>query len=191
MNDKQKDQKQKRIAKHFAGIMEELGLDLQDDSLKDTPNRVAKMYVHEIFSGLHSAPPKITTFKNKENYDQMLVMKDVTIYSCCEHHFVPIHGKAHIAYIPKDEVIGLSKLIRVAQYFAAKPQLQERLTQEIGNFLQECLGTQDVAVVIEAAHFCCSMRGARDPNSQTITSFLGGSFKALDVRSEFFNHLKC
>jgi GTP cyclohydrolase I len=148
------------------------------------------MYVNEIFAGLHSPSPKITVFPNEENYDQMLVVKDITIFSCCEHHFVPIHGKCHIAYIPQSKVIGLSKLIRVAQHFSAKPQLQERLTQEIGNHLQKVLATDNVALVVEAAHFCCSMRGARDPNSKTVTSFLGGAFKKQELRTEFLSHLK-
>lgn len=177
------------IEPHVKAIMEHLGLDLKNESLANTPNRVAKMYVNEIFSSLHSEPPKITTFPNT-GYDQLLLEKNITVYSTCEHHLVPIHGKCHIAYIPKDRVIGLSKLIRTAQYFASKPQIQERLTQEIGNFLQEKLGTEDVAVVMDLAHFCCSMRGARDPNSTTITSFIGGKFKSNELRTELFSLIK-
>ena len=177
------------IEKHFAGIMDALGLDLKDASLKNTPNRVAKMYVHEIFAGLHQPLPVITTFPNP-NYDQMLVERNVTVYTCCEHHFVPIVGKCHIAYLPGKKVIGLSKLIRVVQHFAAKPQIQEGLTQEIGNHLQKVLDTENVAVVVDCVHFCCSMRGARDINSSTVTSFLGGAFKDQAVREEFINTIK-
>ena len=181
----------KKIAEHFAGIMTELGLDLKDESLKGTPDRVAKMYVNEFCSGLNEDnEPKITTFPNDKEYNQMLVEKNITIYSMCEHHFVPIVGKCHIAYIPGRKVIGLSKLIRVAQFFSRKPQLQERLTQEIAEYLSEKLGTADIAVIIDAEHFCCKIRGAQDPNSSTVTSHIGGKFLNGDVRRELFDILK-
>jgi len=180
-----KDIKIEQIRYHVAEIMDVLGLERKDESLKNTPLRVAKMYVNEVFSSLHEDAPKITTFPNSHGYNQMLIEKNITIYSTCEHHLVPIFGKCHIAYIPGDRVIGLSKLIRVAQYFSAKPQIQEKLTHEIGVFLQNELNTKDVAVVMDLAHFCCSMRGARDQNSTTITSFLGGSFKETEARTEF------
>lgn len=179
-----------KVSEHFRSIMLELGLDLNDESLKETPMRVAKMYVNELFGSLHKEPPQIKTFPNNEKYDQMVLMKDITVYSTCEHHFVPIAGKVHIAYIPGDRVIGLSKLVRVSQHFAAKPQLQERLTQEIGKYLSEKLKTESVAVIVDAKHFCCSMRGARDPNSSTITSYLGGVFREAEVRAEFFSLVK-
>jgi len=177
------------IEKHFAEIMKTLGLDLKSPSIKDTPKRVAKMYVHELFSGLKDAPPRITTFPNPA-YNQMIVMRDITIFSCCEHHFVPIVGNCHIAYLPNKKVIGLSKLIRVAQHFAAKPQIQEGLTQEIGAYLQKVLGTKDVALVVDCKHFCCSMRGARDINSSTVTTFLDGAFLNDTTKEEFLMAIK-
>lgn len=177
------------IEKHFAAIMETLGLNLKDASLKNTPNRVAKMYVNEIFAGLHKELPVATTFPNP-GYNQMVVERNVTIFSVCEHHFVPIVGKCHIAYIPNKKVVGLSKMIRVAQHFAAKPQIQEGLTQEIGTHLQKVLNTENVAVLVDCVHFCCSMRGARDINSSTVTTFLGGNFIQQEVREEFFNTIK-
>lgn len=178
-----------KIAPHFKIIMETLGLDTKSPAIKDTPRRVAKMYVNEICAGLHNAPPKITVFPNKQ-YDQMLIEKNITLTSLCEHHWMPIHGRCHIAYIPGKEVIGLSKLIRVAQHFAAKPQIQEGLTEEIAEFLKKTLETENVAVVIEAAHYCCIQRGVKDVNSTTITSHLGGVFKEPAVRTELFNFIK-
>lgn len=174
----------------FKQIMTELGLDLKDPSLSGTPKRVSKMYVEEIFGSLYNKAPEITTFPNDGNYDQMLVEKDITLYSVCEHHFVPIVGKCHVAYIPGDRLIGLSKLIRIVQYYAAKPQVQERLTQTIGESLKNVLNVEDVAVVIDAKHYCCSMRGAKDPNSSTITSYVSGRFREEpSIKGEFLNFI--
>jgi len=183
-------QKKEKIALHFKAIMETLGLDLTDDSLKGTPSRVAKMYVDEIFSGLlPENKPKIALFDNKYSYNEMLVEKNITLYSNCEHHFVPIIGKAHIGYISSGKVIGLSKLNRIAQYFAKRPQVQERLTMQIGHELQEILETKDVAVVITAEHLCVSSRGIQDVNSETVSAFFGGKFESETVRQEFNNYL--
>lgn len=184
------DEKKEKIAGHFKAIMETLGLDLSDDSLKGTPERVAKMYVEEIFSGLDPQnKPKIALFENKYQYGEMLVEKNITLYSNCEHHFVPIIGKAHIAYISNGKVIGLSKLNRIAQYYAKRPQVQERLTVQIGKELQDLLQTEDVAVIIDAKHLCVSSRGVEDVNSETVTSFYGGSFQNNDVKNEFLKYL--
>lgn len=170
-------EKKHKIAGLFAEIMDTLGLDLTDDSLKGTPDRVAKMYIEEIFSGLDPKnKPKIALFDNKYQYNQMLVEKNITFYSNCEHHFVPIIGKAHVAYISSGKVIGLSKLNRIVQYYAKRPQVQERLTNQIGTDLQEILGTKDVAVLIDAKHLCVSSRGVKDDTSSTVTTFYGGQF---------------
>ncbi len=185
------EEKIKHIAEHFTQIMETLGLDLNDDSLKGTPQRVAKMYVKEIFSGLNPAnKPKIALFENKYQYNQMLVEKDITFYSNCEHHFVPIFGKAHVAYISNGQVIGLSKLNRIVQYFAKRPQVQERLTVQIAKELQKVLNTEDVAVLIDAKHLCVSSRGVQDINSATVTSFYGGKFENDLTRQEFLKYLE-
>lgn len=179
------------IAKNFTEIMHILGLDLNDDSLKGTPHRVAKMYVKEIFNGLNpSNKPKIALFDNKYRYKEMLVEKDITFYSNCEHHFVPIIGKAHIAYFCNGKVIGLSKLNRIVQYFAKRPQVQERLTIQIANELKEILQTEDVAVIIDAHHLCVSSRGVQDVNSSTVTSSYNGRFIDDKVKNEFFSYLK-
>ncbi len=179
------------IAHHFREIMNTLGLDLTDDSLKGTPHRVAKMYVKEIFSGLNPAnKPQIALFENKYRYAQMLVEKDITFYSNCEHHFVPIYGKAHVAYISSGKVIGLSKLNRIVQYFAQRPQVQERLTMQIGLELQRILGTPDVAVVIDAKHMCVSSRGIKDSASATVTAFYDGKFTGEATKNEFLQHIK-
>ncbi len=178
------------IEKHFSEIMQILGLDLTDDSLKGTPHRVAKMYVKEIFSGLNPAnKPKISMFDNKYKYNQMLVEKDITFYSNCEHHFVPIIGKAHIAYISNGKVIGLSKINRVVKYFAQRPQVQERLTMQIANELRQILGTNDVAVLIDAEHLCVSSRGVNDVSSSTVTAEYTGKFNDPNVRNEFLKYL--
>lgn len=175
----------------FAEIMETLGLDLTDDSLAGTPNRVAKMYVQEIFSGLNPAnKPEIALFENKYNYGQMLVEKDITLYSNCEHHFVPIFGKAHVAYISAGKIIGLSKLNRLVQYYSKRPQVQERLTVQIATELQEILGTEDVAVVIDAKHLCVSSRGIKDNSSATVTSFYGGRFGQTNIKEEFLKYIQ-
>ena len=166
------EEKKNKIALLFEEIMNVMGLDLTDDSLKGTPKRVAKMYIDEIFSGLNPEnKPKIALFENKYRYNQMLVEKNITFYSNCEHHFVPIIGKAHLAYISSGKVIGLSKINRIVDYFARRPQVQERLTNQIGNDLKEILGTEDVAVIIDAKHLCVSSRGIKDETSSTTTSF--------------------
>jgi len=185
------DEKIAEIEKHFKAIMNTLGLDLTDDSLKGTPRRVAKMYVKEIFKGLNPANmPKIALFENKYKYNEMLVEKNISFYSNCEHHFVPIMGKAHIAYISNGNVIGLSKLNRVVEYFAKRPQVQERLTMQIGKKLQEILGTNDVAVLIDAKHLCVSSRGVKDDTSSTITAFYDGAFMDEKKKNEFLKYLE-
>ena len=180
-----------KIEYYFAEIMDTLGLDLTDDSLKDTPKRVAKMFVKEIFSGLNPKnKPAISLFENKYGYNRMLVEKDITLYSNCEHHFVPIIGKAHVAYIPHNHVIGLSKINRLVQYYAKRPQVQERLTVQIAEALKEILGHKDVAVVIEADHLCVASRGIHDTNSKTITDYFSGKFENDIVRQEFLSYIK-
>jgi GTP cyclohydrolase I len=179
------------IEKKFKDIMQILGLDLSDESLKDTPKRVAKMYVKEVFSGLNpEIKPQPTLFENKFKFNEMLIEKDIIIYSYCEHHFVPIIGKAHIAYFPKNHVIGLSKLNRFAQYYAKRPQVQERLTIQIAHELKETLQTDDVAVVIDADHLCVASRGVNDVNSSTITSSYHGKFLNDETRKEFISHIR-
>jgi GTP cyclohydrolase IA len=171
-------EKMTKIAFHFQEIMSILGLDLTDDSLKGTPQRLAKMYVEEIFSGLNPLnKPKIALFENKYNYNNLLLEKDITFYSNCEHHFVPIVGKAHVAYISSGKVIGLSKLNRIVEYFAKRPQVQERLNMQIGNELMKVLNTKDVAVILEAKHMCVSSRGVKDNSSSTTTMFTSGEFQ--------------
>jgi len=178
------------IEGHFRSIMEILGLDLTDDSLKGTPARVAKMYVKEIFSGLNPEnKPSATLFDNRYRYNQMLVEKDITLFSNCEHHFVPIHGKAHVAYISSGKVIGLSKLNRIVQYFSKRPQVQERLTVQIANELKSVLETEDVAVLIDARHMCVCMRGVQDVASSTVTSYYGGKFQEDATRAEFLGYI--
>ena len=179
-----------KIENHFREIMETLGLDLSDDSLNGTPHRVAKMYVEEIFSGLSPAnKPKVALFENKYQYNQMLIEKDITFYSNCEHHFVPIIGKAHVAYISSGKVIGLSKLNRIVNYFAKRPQVQERLTMQIAKELQEILGTKDVAVLIDAKHLCVSSRGIKDNSSATVSSFYDGKFLEEKTKEEFLKYV--
>ena len=179
------------IEKHFREIMHIMGLDLTDDSLKGTPHRVAKMYVKEVFSGLNPAnKPVAKLFENKYKYNEMLVEKNITFFSHCEHHFVPIHGKAHVAYISNGSVIGLSKINRIVQYFSQRPQVQERLTMQIGNELVEALGTDDVAVIMDADHMCVSSRGVKDTTSSTLTSFYSGKFeKDEQTRNEFIKYI--
>ncbi|MFM7664118.1 MAG: GTP cyclohydrolase I FolE [Bacteroidota bacterium] len=180
-----------RIAVHFAEIMDLLGLDRNDDSLSGTPKRVAKMYVKEIFSGLNPANfPDIKLFDNKYNYQQMLVEKNILFYSNCEHHFVPIIGKAHVAYISSGKVIGLSKINRIVQHFAKRPQVQERLTVQIAEAMKKVMETEDVAVVIDATHLCVSSRGVKDVNSSTVTSYFSGQFEKEDKRNEFLKYLE-
>jgi GTP cyclohydrolase I len=185
------DQKMILIEDKFKDIMNILGLDLKDDSLNGTPHRVAKMFVKEIFSGLNPAnKPKISVFENKFKYGEMLVEKNINVNSTCEHHFLPITGKAHVAYISSGEVIGLSKINRVVDYFARRPQVQERLTVQISNELKRILKTEDVAVVIEAKHLCVSSRGIQDESSSTITADYGGLFKDPHRRDEFLKYIK-
>ena len=184
------DEKKYRIAGHFAEIMDILGLDLNDDSLKGTPDRVAKMYVEEIFSGLNPKnKPKVALFDNKYQYNQMLVEKNITLYSNCEHHFVPIMGFAHVAYISSGKVIGLSKLNRIVQYYAKRPQVQERLTNQIAKELMEILDTKDVAVIIDAKHLCVSSRGIEDNASSTVTTYYGGKFQDPDKIRELQSYI--
>jgi len=185
------DSKIEAIKKDVASIMHTLGLDLTDDSLNGTPNRVAKMFVTEIFGGLHpNNKPEASTFDNKYKYGEMLVEKNITLYSTCEHHLLPIVGRAHVAYISKGKVIGLSKMNRIVDYFAKRPQVQERLTIQVVRELQKALGTDDVACVIDAKHLCVNSRGIRDIESSTVTSEFGGAFKEDNVRREFLDYIK-
>ena len=179
------------VEHHFKEILLALGMDLKDDSIEKTPARVAKMYINELFTGLNPKSfPKITVQENKFSYNQMLIEINIDILSFCEHHFQPIVGKAHIAYIPSDKVLGLSKLNRVASHFARRPQVQERLTEQIHKCLQEVLDCENVAVVIDAEHFCVKMRGVEQQNCVTRTSALGGSFMDdTDCRNEFFHSI--
>ena len=176
------------IEKSFSYIMQVLGLDLNDDSLMETPKRVAKMYVNEIFWGLdYDAFPKCTTVNNKMKYNEMVVERNVNVQSNCEHHFVVIDGLATVAYVPKDKVLGLSKINRIVEYFSKRPQIQERLTEQIFHTLQYILDTEDVAVLIDAQHYCVKSRGVEDTGSSTVTVRLGGGFKNHpEVRNEFY-----
>ena len=179
------------ITEDVKHILETLGMDLNDDSLKGTPLRVAKMFVKEIFSGLDpQRKPKASTFENKYKYGEMLVEKNITVYSTCEHHLLPIVGKAHVAYISKGRVIGLSKMNRLVDHYAKRPQVQERMTMQIVQELQQALGTPDVACVIDAKHLCVNSRGIRDIDSSTVTSEFGGAFKDPIVKREFLDYIK-
>ncbi|RAV29944.1 GTP cyclohydrolase I FolE [Sinomicrobium soli] len=185
------DEKMERIEQDVYHIMETLGLDLTDDSLRGTPRRVAKMFVKEIFGGLHpDRKPKASTFQNKYRYGEMLVEKNITVYSTCEHHLLPIVGRAHVAYISKGNVIGLSKMNRIVDYYAKRPQVQERMTMQIVQELQKALGTDDVACVVDAKHLCVNSRGIRDIESSTVTAEFGGRFKDPAVRREFLDYIK-
>lgn len=185
------DEKIEKIATSFYDIMHTLGLDLNDESLKGTPNRVAKMFVKELFSGLNpESMPAMTLFNNDYQYGEMLVERNISFFSNCEHHFVPIVGKVHIAYISSGKVVGLSKLHRIVNHYARRPQVQERLTIQIGNALREALGTDDVAVIVDANHFCVSSRGIADQTSTTITSFYDGAFNETPKREEFLKLIK-
>jgi len=184
------EEKKEKISMLFEEIMDVMGLDLTDDSLKGTPDRVAKMYIEEIFSGLNPEnKPKVALFDNKYQYNQMLVEKNITFYSNCEHHFVPIIGKAHVAYISSGKVIGLSKLNRIVQYYAKRPQVQERLTNQIANELKDILETDDIAVIIDAKHLCVSSRGIKDDTSATVTSYYGGVFNTSEKIAELQNYI--
>jgi GTP cyclohydrolase I len=172
-------------------ILNILGMDLTDDSLKGTPRRVAKMFVNEIFSGINpSNKPKSSTFENKYRYGEMLVEKNITLYSTCEHHLLPIFGKAHLAYISNGTVVGLSKMNRIVDYFAKRPQVQERLTLQIVEELKKILGTENVACVIDAKHLCVNSRGIRDISSSTVTAEFGGVFKDKEKKREFLDYIK-
>ncbi len=186
------EEKIESIQKNVAKILHTLGMDMTDDSLKGTPLRVAKMYVKEIFDGLHpETRPKLSTFDNNYKYAEMLVEKNITVYSTCEHHLLPIVGRAHVAYISKGKVIGLSKMNRIVDYFAKRPQVQERLTMQIVQSLQEALGTDDVACVIDAKHLCVNSRGIHDISSSTVTAEYGGKFKEdNNLKSEFLQYIK-
>ena len=185
------DQKIESIKKDVEKILHTLGIDLTDDSLKGTPNRVAKMFVKELFGGLNpSKKPKGSTFENNYKYGEMLVEKNITLYSTCEHHLLPIIGRAHVAYISNGRVIGLSKMNRIVDYYAKRPQVQERLTMQIVQEMQIALGTENVACVIDAKHLCVNSRGIRDTESSTVTSEFGGKFKEEQTRREFLDYIK-
>ncbi|WPR73254.1 GTP cyclohydrolase I FolE [Flavobacterium sp. NG2] len=185
------EEKIEKIKKDVENILQTLGMDLTDDSIKGTPNRVAKMFVKEIFGGLNpSKKPKASTFENNYKYGEMLVEKNITLYSTCEHHLLPIIGRAHVAYISSGTVIGLSKMNRIVEHFAKRPQVQERLTMQIVQELQEALGTEDVACVIDAKHLCVNSRGIKDIESSTVTSEFGGKFKEDKTRREFLDYIK-
>lgn len=184
------DEKIASIKKDVENILLTLGMDLEDDSLKGTPNRVAKMFVKEIFGGLNPAKkPSSSTFDNKYKYNEMLVEKNIVVYSTCEHHLLPIVGRAHVAYISKGTVVGLSKMNRIVDYFAKRPQVQERLNIQIVEELKKVLGTEDVACVIDAKHLCVNSRGIKDIESSTVTAEFGGKFKEENVRKEFLNYI--
>lgn len=185
------DEKIELIKKDVERILTTLGIDLTDDSLKGTPNRVAKMFVKEIFGGLNPAKkPSSSTFENKYKYNEMLVEKNITVYSTCEHHLLPIVGRAHVAYISNGTVVGLSKMNRIVDYFAKRPQVQERLTIQIVKELQKVLNTDDVACIIDAKHLCVNSRGIRDIESSTVTAEFGGKFKNENTRKEFLDYIK-
>ena len=189
--DKSDEEKISIIQEHVKEIMLTLGLDLTDDSLRGTPKRIAKSYVKELFYGLNPKnKPKAATFDNKYNYSEMLVEKDITLYSTCEHHFLPIVGKAHIAYITSGNVIGLSKMNRIVDYYARRPQVQERLNIQIVRKLQDFLGTEDVACVIDAKHMCVNSRGIRHIDCSTVTGEFGGKFKDKSIKREFLDYIR-
>ena len=184
-------EKMELIEDQFRKIMNVMGLDLTDDSLKNTPRRVAKMFIKEVFSGLDPKnKPEITLFENGYQYNEMLVEKNITVHSYCEHHFVPITGRAHVGYISNGKVIGLSKINRLVQYFAKRPQVQERLTIQIAEGLKEALDTEDVAVYMDTTHMCVTMRGVQDVNSSTVTSRFNGAFKEPERRKEFLETIR-
>jgi len=189
--EKSNEEKMINIEKHFFKIMEELGLDMTDGSLKGTPHRVAKMFIQEIFSGLDPKnEPKISVFENEYNYNKMLVEANISFNSTCEHHFLPIFGKAHVGYISSGKVIGLSKLNRIVDYFSRRPQVQERLIMQIFNFLKKALNTENVIVVMEGKHLCVSSRGIKHENSFTSTLQYGGIFNEKENRNDFFSLIK-
>lgn len=185
------EEKIKSIEKDVANMLHTLGMDLTDDSLKGTPRRVAKSFVNELFAGLNPLnKPGLSTFNNNYKYEEMLVEKNITVYSTCEHHLLPIIGKAHVAYMSKGKVIGLSKMNRIVDYYAKRPQVQERLTKQVVQALQQALGTDDVACIIDAKHLCVNSRGIRDVSSSTVTADFGGVFKNEPVKQEFLSYIK-
>lgn len=185
------EEKINKIEKSVKDILNTLGMDLTDDSLKGTPKRVAKAYVSEIFGGLNPEnKPKLSTFENNYKYGEMLVEKNIVVYSTCEHHLLPIVGRAHVAYISNGKVIGLSKMNRIVDYYARRPQVQERLTMQVVQALQKAMGTEDVACVIDAKHLCVNSRGIRDIESSTVTSEFGGKFKEKEIKREFLDYIK-
>lgn len=185
------DEKIKRIQENVSAILETLGMDLTDDSLKGTPKRVAKMFVKDLFGGLHpDRRPGLSTFDNKYKYNEMLVEKNITLYSTCEHHLLPIVGKAHVAYISNGTVVGLSKMNRIVDYYAKRPQVQERLTRQVVNELQKVLNTKNVACVIDAKHLCVNSRGIRDISSSTVTGEFGGVFQEESRKNEFLKYIQ-
>jgi len=185
------EEKIRAIEKDMTHILEVIGMDLNDDSMKGTPLRVAKSYINEIFAGLNPQnKPKLSTFDNNYKYGEMLVEKNITVYSTCEHHFLPIVGKAHVAYISNGKVLGLSKMNRIVEYFAKRPQVQERLTMQVVQELQKALNTKDVACIIDAKHLCVNSRGIKDVASSTVTAEFGGKFKEKSVRKEFLDYIK-
>ncbi|MFD1294288.1 GTP cyclohydrolase I FolE [Lutibacter holmesii] len=184
------EEKRNRIEASVRDILDTLGMDLEDDSIKGTPRRVAKAFVNELFGGLDPAnKPKLSTFDNNYNYGEMLVEKNITVYSTCEHHLLPIIGRAHVAYISNGKVIGLSKMNRIVDHYAKRPQVQERLTMQVVQALQEAMGTKDVACVIDAKHLCVNSRGVKDIASSTVTAEFGGKFKDPAVKKEFMDYI--
>ena len=179
------------IEKNVYNILDTLGMDLTDDSIKGTPKRVAKAWVNELFGGLNPQKmPKTSTFENKYSYNEMLVEKNITVYSTCEHHLLPIIGKAHVAYFSKGTVVGLSKMNRIVDYFAKRPQVQERLAMQVVKALQKALGTDNVACVIDAKHLCVNSRGIRDVDCSTVTAEFGGKFKEINIKREFLDYIR-
>ncbi len=185
------EEKINKIQESVKDILHTLGMDLTDDSIQGTPKRVAKAFVNELFMGLNPKnKPSASTFENNYNYGEMLVEKNIVVYSTCEHHLLPIIGRAHVAYISNGKVIGLSKMNRIVEFFAKRPQVQERLTMQVVQAMQEALGTQDVACVIDAKHLCVNSRGIKDIESSTVTAEFGGKFKEKDTKREFLDYLK-
>ena len=179
----------KRIGKHLESIFKILKFDMSDPNLKDTPSRVARMY-REIFSGLdETTEPKMTLFRNEDGYHSMVIVKDIPFYSVCAHHIIPFYGRAHIAYLPCGYILGLSKLARIVDYFAKRPQVQERLTEQIVDYLENKIKPEGCIAVVEAAHLCMEMRGIKKPGTWTVTSALRGNFRDLTIREEFFSLL--
>lgn len=191
LNTKQKEEKIKKFEKHFTNILKDLGFDLNDQQIKDTPHRVAKTYVNELLSGCFSSPPKVTVFDNTEEVDNIVLLKNIQLNSLCSHHILPFTGKAHIAYIPDKKIIGLSKLARITDWFARRPQIQEELTKQIADYIEEKINPKGVAVIIEATHSCMTIRGAKQPFDACMkTAEMRGAFKQLETRNELYELIK-